>query len=165
MKLRILLLIICILFLSGCNSVEYEPFSFCQSNYDSCHECGKMFNAFGPDNVFGTRTVLINSEEEYFNAIENFKNKLHEENKVLCKNNNLPSIDFSKYTLLSNYASSGSNTKFEIKVKRNDFRKRVVFSINKKNLGKSNEFRPVLTSTNPLILVSKIPEDYKVIFK
>lgn len=135
----VFLILLCI-FLVGCS--KGVELNFEEVNYVSCPY---KF----PENEFEDRNLLR------IDSLEAFEKR----NCGILENK---SINFSKYTLLSNpSAGSGCSTEFRKKVIRNDNEKIVYYLVKVKEIGNCEPLR----SSQNIILVSKIPQDYEVKFE
>ncbi len=99
---------------------------------------------------------VINSGEEYQELLN------HKASVPECADFQLPSIDFSRYTLLGKYAyGGGCSVSFERKVYKDDVNKRIIFSIKVIEKGPCE----MIIGKMNWVLVQKIPPNYSVIFE
>ncbi|GAB3642928.1 hypothetical protein GCM10027423_35640 [Spirosoma arcticum] len=78
-----------------------------------------------------------------------------------CTNFQPEPVDFSKYTLLGNYAQGGCDVAFTRNVIRDDTRKKYVYTVTVREAGACKK----LGFSMNWVLVSKLPVGYSVDFK
>ena len=160
-KLSFIFVIVISIFISGCkpNNISFEELkldSFCFP-FDFYTDVPQFKRDKGE--LFIEEELIINDEKEYQNLL-----KYRRGSKNLCLNVSLPEIDFSKKTLLGKFAQGNCATvSFDRKVIKNDVQKTIIYQVSDKNANFACS-GPGLNDMN-LITVSKIPQDYKIIFK
>lgn len=123
----------------------------------SCYEPAIVYN---PNS---SRTNIVINSDSSFHAYFDFKSyydSTRMSGNFPCRNYQPEPIDFTKYTLLGNYAAGGCKVAFTRTVEQDDESKRYVYTIKVREAGacKSLEY-----SMN-WVLVPKLPSGYRVEF-
>lgn len=124
--------------------------------------CSKNTKCKGEDRSSGIISNSINLDCEAISADKEFCIKADSVfKKVFPSNCNLPTINFSNYTLLGIYSEGQCNTKFERKVEPIEKDKKYQYTITVKDCG----FCKKLEYSYNWVLVPKLPTNWKVEFK
>ena len=157
-KITLLSLVLCIVLISGCITPSQNETQSIDTNdikiqYIDVNE--EFSTCISPFDLRG-KEFVINSEEEYLKLLE------YRSLNPRCENFELLEIDFSKKTLLGKYAEGvGCSINFEREVKRDETRKKIVYSIEVVEEGLCE----MLGSSMNWILIPKVPPGYSVDFE
>lgn len=157
-KITLLSLVLCIVLISGCITPSQNETQSIDTNdikiqYIDVNE--EFSTCISPFDLRG-KEFVINSEEEYLKLLE------YRSLNPRCENFELLEIDFSKKTLLGKYAEGvGCSINFEREVRRDETRKKIVYSIEVVEEGLCE----MLGSSMNWILIPKVPPGYSVDFE
>ena len=142
MKKIFSILVILVLLVMGCSSIDGSRVELTLKEFELSANC------FESDRNHGKFGVLIQNEEEYSTKLRD-----------ICKTKQIPSVDFSKNTIIGIISSgSGCSREFIKNAYRDDNQRKVVYSVDVKEKGGC---KPLFQNWD-LVLIPKIPEGYTV---
>lgn len=150
MKYKILIITLCFLIISCTKADEISGIIVQEINLSEC--LNKVL-----DNE--TETEFIIKNDSIFNQLIE---KHTDEIELLCINNDIPSIDFKKYSLLGKFTEADGKIRYyERSVTEDRVNKKYIYSI----IIHAKGFRKILAIDYNWVLVPKIPDNYTVEFK
>ncbi|SFD15309.1 hypothetical protein [Spirosoma endophyticum] len=123
----------------------------------SCYEPALIFNP-----KIGQANIVIDNDSSFHGYFDykNYYDSTRFSGNFPCINYQLEPIDFSKYTLLGNYAAGGCNVAFTRIVEPDDRAKKYIYTVDVREAGACKK----LEYSMNWILVPKLPVGYTVEF-